>query len=260
MSNGILRIANREISYDDAKGMLFPELISQKGNEAVLAEHPHEKVEDMAILFRLDLHSEDGLMMSARVNQGMMEAFGVSAEQLKQDTLENAPITHPATFRSMEEVLSAMMGGMPMPEPPEGAARLYVASTESMNRGAGVLAYPGFLQEASEKIGGNFFVLPSSIHELLFLKDNGDMSRQELAGIVRSVNATEVSPQEQLSDNVYHYDSQARVFELAEKYEARRSDRQAERPSVLGTLGKAKEAQKDLPVKAKVAKAHEAVI
>lgn len=260
MSNGILRVANREISYDDAKGMLFPELIPQKGNEAVLAEHPHEKVEDMAVVFRLDLQSKDGVMMSARVNQAMLNAFGVSAEQLKQDALENAPITHPATFRSMEEVLSAIMGGMPMPEPEEGAARLYVASTESMYRGAGVLAYPGFLQEASEKIGGNFFVLPSSIHELLFLKDNGDMTRQELAGIVRSVNASEVSPQEQLSDNVYHYDGKAQVFELAEKYEARKSERQTERPSVLGTLGKAKEAQKDLPEKPKTAKTQEAVI
>ena len=49
MSNGILRVANREISYDDAKGMLFPELIPQKGNEAVLAEHPHEKVYDPVV-------------------------------------------------------------------------------------------------------------------------------------------------------------------------------------------------------------------
>lgn len=259
MSN-VLRIGNREISYEQAKEMLFPELIPQKGNEAVLAEHPHDKVEDLAVVYRLDLHSGDGTMMSARVNQAILDAFGVSAEQMKQDALENAPKTHPATFRSMEEVLSAMMGGMPVPEPMEGQPRLYVASTETMNRGAGVLAYPDFLQEASEKIGGNFFILPSSIHELLFLKDTGDVTRQELASMVKSVNAAEVSPQEQLSDHVYHYDGQDRVFELAEKYEARKMHRETERPSVLGTLGKAKEAQKDQPVKAKPMKAQEAVI
>ena len=42
MSN-VLRIGNREISYEQAKEMLFPELIPQKGNEAILAEHPHER-------------------------------------------------------------------------------------------------------------------------------------------------------------------------------------------------------------------------
>ena len=259
MSNGILRIGNREISYEQAKEMLFPELIPQKGNEEILSQHPHDKVEDMAVVYRLDLHSGDGTMMSARVNQAILDAFGVSAEQIKKDTLENAPHTHPATFRSMEEVMSVMME-MPMPEAGLGQPKLYVASTESMNRGAGVIAYPDFLQEASEKIGGNFFILPSSIHELLFLRDDGDITRQELANMVRSVNAAEVSPAEQLSNNVYHYDGKDRVFELAEKYEARKTERQAERPSVLGTLGKAKEAQKELPVKAKPGKVQEAVI
>ena len=259
MSN-MLRIGNREISYEQAKEMLFPELIPQKGNEAILAEHPHDKVEDLAVVYRLDLHSGDGTMMSARVNQAILDAFGVTADQMKQDALENAPKTHPATFRSMEEVLSAMMGGMPVPEPMEGQPRLYVASTETMNRGAGVLAYPDFLQEASEKIGGNFFILPSSIHELLFLKDTGDVTRQELASMVKSVNASEVSPQEQLPDHVYHYDGKDRVFELAEKYEARKTQRETERPPVLGTLGKAKEAQKDQPIKAKPAKTQETVI
>jgi len=259
MSNTV-RIGNQSISYEQAKDMLFPELIPQKGNEALLSAHPHDKVEDLAVLYRLDLHSGDGTMMSARVTQGLLDAFGVSADQMKKDALEHAPVTHPATFRSMEEVLSAMMGGMPVPTPDDGQPRLYVASTETMNRGAGVLAYPDFLQEASEKIGGNFFILPSSIHELLFLKDTGDITRQELTSMVRSVNAAEVSPSEQLSDNVYHYDGKDRVFELAEKYEARKTERQAEKPSLLGTLGKAKEAQKDHPAKAKSGKVQEAVI
>lgn len=259
MSNGILRIADREISYEEAKGMLFPELIPQKGNADVLAEHPHDKVEDMAVVYRLDLHFEDGVMMSTRVNQSILDAFGISAEQMKKDALENAPHTHPATFRSMEEVMSGLMG-MEMPEPDAGMPRLYVASTESMNRGAGVLAYPDFLQEASEKIGGNFFILPSSIHELLFLKDTGDITRQDLASMVRSVNAAEVSPAELLFDNVYHYDGKDRVFELAEKYEARTTRCEMERPSVLGTLGKAREAQRDQPVKARANKMQEVVI
>lgn len=43
MSN-MLRIGNREISYEQAKEMLFPELIPQKGNEDVLSQHPHDKV------------------------------------------------------------------------------------------------------------------------------------------------------------------------------------------------------------------------
>ena len=78
--------------------------------------------------------------------------------------------------------------------------------------------------------------------------------------MVRSVNAAEVSPQEQLSDHVYHYDGKDRVFELAEKYEARSRVQQEKRPSVLDAIGKAKEAQKDLPAKQKPVKSQEAVL
>ena len=108
MSNS-LRIGNRSISYEQAKEMLFLELIPQKGNEAMLSTVPHEKVEDMAVVFRLDLHSESGMMMSTRVNQAILDGFGVTADQIKQDTLENAPHTHPASLRSMQEVLADMM-------------------------------------------------------------------------------------------------------------------------------------------------------
>ena len=82
MSNA-LRIGNRSISYEQAKEMLFPELIPQKGNEAMLSTVPHEKVEDMAVVFRLDLHSESGMMMSTRVNQAILDGFGVTADQIK---------------------------------------------------------------------------------------------------------------------------------------------------------------------------------
>lgn len=191
-----------------------------------MATVPHENVEDLVLIFRMDLHSESGMMAFTRVNQTILDAFGVSAEQMKKDVLENVPLTHLATLRSMEEVLSDMMGGFTVPGPALGQSILYVASTETVNHGAGVLVYPRFLEEASEKIGGNFFVLPSSIHDLLFMKDNEDISRHELqAMVVRSVNAAEVQPEDQLSNNVYHYDGQARVFEMVEKYDARKTGR-----------------------------------
>ena len=58
--------------------------------------------------------------------------------------------------------------------------------------------------------------------------------------MVQDINAAEVSPEEQLSNHVYHYDSKERVFELADKYEARKQDKalgkDRGRPSVLETL------------------------
>ena len=73
--------------------------------------------------------------------------------------------------------------------------------------------------------------------------------------MVRSVNAAEVSPQEQLSNNVYHYDGKDRVFELAEKYDARKAERQTEGPSVLQALKEKSDAVRPQPMHARAARA-----
>ena len=70
-------------------------------------------------------------------------------------------------------------------------------------------------------------MIPSSIHEILLVPDNGEVQAEGLKEMVQEVNATEVSPEEKLSDNVYHYDSKEHIFELAEKFEARQQEKEA---------------------------------
>ena len=140
---------------------------------------------------------------------------------------------------------------------------MYVATVPDKNSGAGVIAYQDFMDQAAERVGGDFFVLPSSINEILLVPDNGDMTADALRDMVKDVNAKEVSPEERLSDNVYHYDSKDHVFELAEKFEARQQEKEAavekeEKGSVLKDLkDKQKEAAK-APAKETVEKAAKA--
>ena len=89
----------------------------------------------------------------------------------------------------------------------------------------------------------DFFILPSSIHEVLLVKDDGNVNFTELKNMVEEVNATQVAPEEKLTDSVYHYDSKEHIFELAEKFEARQQAKEAEissekeeKGSVLGDL------------------------
>ena len=60
----------------------------------------------------------------------------------------------------------------------------------------------------AEKVGGDFYILPSSVHELLVIPRDAGMEISELEKMVCEVNATQVSVEERLSDHVYAYDSQ----------------------------------------------------
>lgn len=54
------------------------------------------------------------------------------------------------------------------------------------------------------------------------------MTAKDLEAMVREVNATQVAPEEQLTDHVYHYDSKEHVFEMADKFEERQAERDAD--------------------------------
>ena len=76
--------------------------------------------------------------------------------------------------------------------------------------------------------------------------------------MVKGINETEVSPEERLSNNVYHYDSREKIFETADKFEARmgkekEAEKSTEKSSVLDKLDAGKEqADKDISFKVKV--------
>ena len=96
---------------------------------------------------------------------------------------------------------------------------MFVATVPGKDSGAGILVYQDFMDKAAERVGGDFFILPSSIHEVLLVIDTGDMKADALRDMVKHINKAELKPEDILSDNVYHYDSKEHIFELAEKFE-----------------------------------------
>ena len=81
-----------------------------------------------------------------------------------------------------------------------------------------VTALSGFFEQAAATIGGSYYVIPSSIHDLILLADDGTLTVEELQNTVREINETEVSESDFLSNEVYHYDVNTKKFENASAY------------------------------------------
>lgn len=99
-----------------------------------------------------------------------------------------------------QEVIDAILA--------EFEGRMYVLSngdpTESLH-GAGVL--PFMLEELSERFK-KFVVIPSSVHEVIIVPTEPECfnpDREELANMVRDVNASQVEVWDQLSDHTYYW-------------------------------------------------------
>ena len=58
---------------------------------------------------------------------------------------------------------------------------------------------------------GDYFIIPSSIFEVIALRDDGNTDPKMLQQMVREVNETTVSPEEILSSEVYHVDQSLKI-------------------------------------------------
>lgn len=236
--------------YEQMKSKLSMEVVSAEKNAEILESVPHERMEDMAVVYRFVLDQTDSGNGTILVTNQLLDQYGITKDQLRADAMENAPEIRPSEIRGMSEVMSEIAPGM-IPEVAPEDEQIFVATVPDKIHGAGVIAYPNFMEDAAQKMGGDFFVLPSSIHEVLLVRDNGQMTAKELENMVKEVNATQVEPADQLTDHVYHYDSQNHLFELADKYEERMKEAEhdaiADKDSVLGDLKEKKQeiAKKD---------------
>ena len=181
-----------------------------------LTNVPHGKMADLNYVCKAMMKN-----FMVLINNTLLNKYGITEAQLFHDAFENVQRTRPAVITGMSEVL--LPQDLPGDDDSLGDDEiLFVATTPDRVHGAGVIAYPGFLDKAAERLGGDFFVLPSSIHEVILARDDGNLDAGELSALVREVNSTEGLPEEQLSDNAYHYDSREHVFELAEQFKARK--------------------------------------
>lgn len=78
---------------------------------------------------------------------------------------------------------------------------IYVVTNETGFRGASAILDTDSLRNALPK--GKYVMLPSSIHEVLLYPDDGS-DMETFVDMVKTVNATEVAPEDQLIDAAYH--------------------------------------------------------
>ena len=223
----------RLTDFDQVKDNIICKLVNAELNADYLADKPHTMVEDLAVVYAIDLGGNESGHMTAPITNSLMEQYGITQEELHDIALHNLSESQ-IEFKTMRDVLVDMMfpdGIQPddprafMLPPEEENPSMYVLSNADKLNGAAALLDAKTMEDISEKLGGDFIVLPSSIHETIVLPVNEDMDRHTLEAMVQDVNAGQVAPEERLSDHVYMYDSQEKELVLADKMEERQAQR-----------------------------------
>ena len=213
-----------ELSHSFLEENLYLTVMNQELNRDYLADVPHDYLEDMAVVPRIRVNEE----ASVAVKDWMLDAYGFSKEELFRTARANMDLQD---YRCMS--LSGMLMGMGMdmgPGPGEDpAASVYVLTNMSSIDGAAAILSEKAMKQAREAVGEDFFILPSSRHEVILVPRSSSLSIAEMTDMVVSANRTVVEDRDLLSDHVYRYNSSAGTIRMLEpKAEMPKMEKKAE--------------------------------
>ncbi len=202
-------------SFGRVKDRICYRLVGTRGNEDLLSKVPHIEFLDLALCFYYAYQSEALGEGTILIHDSHVEMWETSTAELLGLAKENTPRLFPWTCCSLNDVLQEMTEEGAYAR--EGIVRnvpMSVLSNQKKLHGAVCMIYPGVLEELALRMKGNFFILPSSVHEMILLADTGIGETENLKKMVMEINSTQVAPEEILSDSLYYYDSAERKVKI----------------------------------------------
>lgn len=201
---------------DKIKDKIQAKLVNKSRNDEYLADKPFTEVADLAVIYYIEVESSEHGNASVVITNNMLDIFGITVSELHNIALDNMHHCKEARFLTMAEVLKELMhdsvGELDFAEP-----SLYVLTNSEKVNGAALLLDAETMDRISDKIGKSFLILPSSVHETIFvpasITESQDLS--SLVEMVVQINGSEVQPEEVLSDHVYRYNYTNHSLEIA---------------------------------------------
>lgn len=205
-----LRSLQDIMEWNSIKYEVYPALLSTEANEGLLQEIVSEEWLDLSIIYIIRRKLNDGEYSSIKITKKLLAFYGISQAQLAEQAFQNLERDE-YEFRDIitcvtdlfaedkmeppirEEMVSSLQGG-----------RMYVLVNRSGIYGAAGLLNRKFLHEILGDL--DFYILPSSIHETIFLRATKAYEQSELDRIVRKINIMQVKIEDRLAHHCYYYD------------------------------------------------------
>lgn len=127
-----------------------------------------------------------------------MDFWETDEDDLHLAAMENTPKLMPAKMMPMDE-------WAPLADVSDTSC-LAILSNEDLVYGAGTIFYTGLPKKLHKRLG-DFYIIPSSVHECILIPGACSISIDRTEEIMRVVNQECVEENEFLSDTLYRYDS-----------------------------------------------------
>lgn len=222
--------------FEKIKQSICFRLVNLEKNKELLEQIPHIPYLDMAVIFHCVIQNEYIGSGSILIRNEHLEKWQVNTEMIWKLAFLNTKELFKGEIMPMEDVICSMIKRRmiveiersiklqmdsemkvteEMVEPiakellcniysEAKGPKMYVVSNSERNFGAAAILYDSFLADFAKEIDSDFYILPSSIHEVILIPvEHEENEVERLKSMVYEVNHTELSEEEILSDSIY---------------------------------------------------------
>ena len=173
--------------FNHVKEHIVYKLIRRDANEELLKQIPYESFLDLAVVYYIQIDNTRFGSAAIQIRNEHLRYWRVEKEEIRRLAEKNTPRIYPVQIRQIVRFM-------------------YVATNEQCSLGAAVMRYPDFREKVRGMIRGDFYILPSSIHEVILVPESFGLEPERMQEMVKEINQTGVAPEEVLSDSVYYFD------------------------------------------------------
>lgn len=175
--------------FNHVKEHIVYKLIRRDANEELLKQIPYEPFLDLAVVYYIQIDNTRFGSAAIQIRNEHLRYWRVKKEEIRRLAEKNTPRIYPVQIRQIVRFM-------------------YVATNEQCSLGAAVMRYPDFRKKVRGMIRGDFYILPSSIHEVILVPESFGLEPERMQEMVKEINQTGVAPEEVLSDSVYYFDGE----------------------------------------------------
>jgi len=200
------------MEYDDIQDKLTMQMVEGERNKDRLQNLIYRPMDNgMVMIPDIELGRDESGYYRAPVTKEMAYDMNYDIDKLLTRAFDNLTENRVPALYEMESGplnLTESLGDTnPMKDDfvITGGSRMYILTNHMRDGGASVLFYPGMKERIGDLLGQNYYVLPSSLHEMIIVPEHAGPTLEYLQQCVKDVNRT-IAPQEVLSDKVFLFD------------------------------------------------------
>lgn len=205
-------ISEIQFTWEEFRRGVFMRLVNKEKNLELLQNVPCREFMDLAVVYYFSVQVSGEAMGTMVITKEHLELLGVSEEELHRTAKSNCGRFQPVKIRCMEDLLYELGRkiGVEVFEARACHPFLFVMTNTKGMFGAVSMVFEEELECFANRIGNSFYILPSSVHEVILVPDCKEFCVEYFANMVKEINETQVEATEVLSDSIYFYDRETK--------------------------------------------------